>query len=77
SSIISNRATFLVPDYIKVIIKYKEAFYLGFRENIYYIIYINNIVDLFLLILVKYLEGKKELAYSRQGFYFIVSDSIP
>jgi nucleoside-diphosphate-sugar epimerase len=66
SSTIGNRATFLVPDYVEAIIKHKEAFYLGSGENIRSVTHIDDVVDLFLLILAKYLEGRKELDYGRQ-----------
>ncbi|PMD54419.1 NAD(P)-binding protein [Hyaloscypha bicolor E] len=77
SSTIGNRATFLVPDYVEAIIKHKESFYLGSGENIRGVTHIDDVVDLFLLILAKQLEGRKELDYGRQGFYFAVSDGIP
>ena len=62
----TNRATFLVPDYVKAIVTHKEAFYLGAGENIRAVTHIDDVVDLFLLILEKYLDGGKELDYGRQ-----------
>jgi nucleoside-diphosphate-sugar epimerase len=77
SSTISSRATFLVPDYVEALTKYKEAFYLGKGENIRAVTHIDDVVDLFLLLLGKYLEGGKGLDYGRKGFYFAVSGGIP
>jgi nucleoside-diphosphate-sugar epimerase len=65
SSTIGNRATFLVPDYVKAVVEHKEAFYLGAGENIRGVTHIDDVVDLFLLILEKYLVGRKDLDYGR------------
>jgi nucleoside-diphosphate-sugar epimerase len=66
SSTIGNRATFLVPDYVKAVVTHKEAFYLGAGENIRAITHIDDVVDLFLLILEKYLESGEDLDFGRQ-----------
>lgn len=48
---IGNRATFLVPEYIKVLLEKKEAFYLGSGENMRAVTHIDDVVDLFLILL--------------------------
>jgi nucleoside-diphosphate-sugar epimerase len=53
---IGNRATFLVPEYIKVLLEKKEAFYLGSGENMRAVTHINDVVDLFLILLGKAIE---------------------
>lgn len=53
---IGNRATFLVPEYIKVLLEKKEAFYLGSGENIRAVTHINDVINLFLILLGKAIE---------------------
>lgn len=66
SSTIGNRATFMVPDYVAAAKKYGECFYLGAGENMRAITHIDDVVDLFLLILHKHLEGGQELQYGKE-----------
>ncbi|KAL7904431.1 hypothetical protein GGI35DRAFT_472376 [Trichoderma velutinum] len=76
SSTIGNRATFMVPDYVAAAKKYGECFYLGAGENMRAITHIDDVVDLFLLILNKHLEGGQELQYGKEGFYFAVASEV-
>ena len=54
---IGNRATFLVPEYVKVLLKRKEAFYLGSGENMRAVTHIDDVVALFLLLLEHAIQG--------------------
>ena len=62
---LGNRATFLVPEYIKVLLKDKEAFYLGKGENIRAVTHIDDVVSLFLLLLGKAIEGGGNAQWGR------------
>lgn len=66
SSTIGNRATFMVPDYVAAVKTYGECFYLGAGENMRAVTHIDDVVDLFVLILTKYLEGGQELQYGKE-----------
>jgi nucleoside-diphosphate-sugar epimerase len=66
SSTIGNRATFMVPDYVAAAKKYGESFYLGAGENMRAVTHIDDVVDLFLLLLTKYLQGGQELQYGKE-----------
>jgi len=63
---LGNRATFLVPEYIKVLLKDKEAFYLGKGENIRAVTHIDDVVSLFLLLLGKAIEGGGNAQWGRE-----------
>jgi nucleoside-diphosphate-sugar epimerase len=54
---LGSRATFLVPDYVKVLLERKQAFYLGAGENMRAITHINDVVDLFLILLDQAIKG--------------------
>jgi len=63
---LGNRATFLVPEYIKVLLKDKEAFHLGKGENIRAVTHIDDVVSLFLLLLGKAIEGGGNAQWGRE-----------
>lgn len=63
---LGSRATFLVPEYIKVLLKDKEAFYLGDGENIRAITHIDDVVDLFIILLGKAIEGGGDAQWGRE-----------
>ncbi|KAF2097818.1 NAD(P)-binding protein [Rhizodiscina lignyota] len=73
---IGNRATFLVPRYVEALLEHKEAFYLGEGNNIRAVTHIDDVVNLFILILEKAIEGGSGADWGREGFYFAVSDSV-
>ncbi|KIN05165.1 hypothetical protein OIDMADRAFT_50987 [Oidiodendron maius Zn] len=73
---IGSRATFLVPEYVKVLLTKKEAFYLGSGENMRAVTHINDVVDLFLILLEKGIEGGGDAQWGKEGFYFAVSGEI-
>jgi len=54
---IGHRTTFLVPTYVKSVLKKKECFYLGAGENIKAVIHITDLVNLFLILLWEALRG--------------------
>ena len=61
-----NRATFLVPEYVKVLLTKTEAFYLGSGENMRAVTHINDVVDLFLLLLGKGIEGGGDAQWGKE-----------
>jgi nucleoside-diphosphate-sugar epimerase len=63
---IGNRATFLVPEYIKVLLQKKEAFYLGAGENIRAVTHINDVVDLFILLIGEAIKGGGKAQWGRE-----------
>jgi nucleoside-diphosphate-sugar epimerase len=66
SSTLGNRATYLVPDFVEACIPLKETFYLGLGENIRAVTHINDVCDLFALVLQKWLDGGHELSYGKE-----------
>ena len=52
-----NRATFLVPEYVKVAMEKKEAFYLGKGENMRAVTHIDDVVDLFVILVGEAIQG--------------------
>lgn len=67
---IGSRATFMVPDYVNVLLKGKEAFYLGSGENIRGVTHINDVVGLFILLLGKAIEGGGDAQWGREVSFF-------
>ena len=65
---IGSRATFLVPEYIKVLLAKKEAFYLGAGENIRAVTHINDVVDLFILLVGEAIKGDGDAQWGREVF---------
>jgi nucleoside-diphosphate-sugar epimerase len=57
SSTIGSRSTFLVPEYVNVILKSKEPFYLGAGENIRAVTHIDDVVAAFMLLIKEALKG--------------------
>jgi nucleoside-diphosphate-sugar epimerase len=54
---IGNRATFLVPEYVKIAMEKKEAFYLGKGENIRAVTHIDDVVGLFVILVGEAIQG--------------------
>lgn len=63
---IGNRATFLVPEYVKVLLQKKEAFYLGSGQNMRAVTHIDDVVDLFLILLEKAMEGGGDAQWGKE-----------
>jgi nucleoside-diphosphate-sugar epimerase len=63
---IGAHTTYMIPMYVKAIIEHKEAFYLGNGENIRAVTHLDDVVDLFVLIIGKYLDGGQELSYGKE-----------
>jgi nucleoside-diphosphate-sugar epimerase len=57
STAVGNRATFLIPEFVRVAIEKKEAFYLGRGENIRAVTHIDDVVDLFVILVGQALQG--------------------
>ena len=66
SSAVGNRATFMVPLYVEALLKHKEAFYLGEGNNIRAVTHIDDVVDLFVLLLEKAHEGGGNANWGRE-----------
>lgn len=71
-----NRATYMVPEYVKALLNKKEAFYLGAGENFRAVAHISDVVGLFLIIIDNALRGGGEAQWGREGFYFGVVDEV-
>lgn len=63
---IGSRETFLVPSYIKVLLKVKEAFYLGGGDNIRTVTHIDDVVDLFIILIGEAIKGGGEAQWGRE-----------
>lgn len=76
---VGNRQTFLVPEYIKVLLEKKEPFYLGKGENFRAVTHIDDVVDLFLIILDQAIQGGGSAQWGKEvcNFpYFPLSEAI-
>ncbi|KAH8821857.1 hypothetical protein F5884DRAFT_851066 [Xylogone sp. PMI_703] len=73
---VGNKGTYMVPEYVKVLLEKKEAFYLGAGENYRAVTHINDVVDMFLLLLGEALKGGGKAQWGKEGFYFAVSDEV-
>lgn len=63
---VGNRATFLVPDYVNWLLKHKEAFYLGDGENMRAVTHIDEVVELFMILLNNALQGGGKAQWGRE-----------
>jgi hypothetical protein len=54
---VGNRATFLVPEYVKYTMEKQEAFYLGKGENMRGVTHIDDVVDLFVILVGQAIRG--------------------
>jgi nucleoside-diphosphate-sugar epimerase len=66
STTVGGRTTYMVPEYVAAIMKYKEAFYLGEGQNMRAVTHIDDLTELFVLVLEKHLEGGKDLQYGKE-----------
>ncbi|KAN0092129.1 NAD(P)-binding protein [Hyaloscypha variabilis] len=76
STAVGNRATFLIPEFVRVAIEKKEAFYLGRGENIRAVTHIDDVVDLFVILVGQALQGGGAAQWGKEGFYFVVSGEV-
>jgi nucleoside-diphosphate-sugar epimerase len=80
---IGNRTTLLVPEYVKVLLAKKQAFYLGSGENMRGVTHIDDVVDLFLILLEHAVQGGgsaqwgKEVCYSHPSLLSTTRLTIP
>jgi nucleoside-diphosphate-sugar epimerase len=63
---IGNRATFLVPEYVKIAMEKKEAFYLGKGENIRAVTHIDDVVGLFVILVGEAIQGKGSAQWGKE-----------
>ncbi|RFU28296.1 hypothetical protein B7463_g8034, partial [Scytalidium lignicola] len=73
---IGNRSTYMVPEYVKVVLEKKQAFYLGTGENIRAVTHISDVVEIFLLLLGEAIRGGGNAQWGKQGFYFAVAEEV-
>jgi hypothetical protein len=66
SSTIGNHTTYMVPLYVAALLKHKEAFHLGAGENIRAVTHIDDVVDLFIMILEAALEGGGNVQWGKE-----------
>ena len=52
-----SRATYMVPEYVKYAMENKEAFYLGKGQNVRAVTHINDVVDLFVILVDQAIQG--------------------
>ncbi|KAL3424999.1 nucleoside-diphosphate-sugar epimerase [Phlyctema vagabunda] len=71
-----TRATFMVPEYIKVLQKHKEAFYLGHGQNYRAVTHIDDVVQMFVTLLDQAVQGGGRAQWGKEGFYFTVADEV-
>jgi nucleoside-diphosphate-sugar epimerase len=66
SKSIGSRETFLVPRYIGALLQYKEAFYLGEGNNIRAVTHLDDVVELFILVLDQALQGGGKAQWGKE-----------
>jgi nucleoside-diphosphate-sugar epimerase len=76
SSSVGSRTTFLVPNYVEALIKHKEAFYLGDGDNMRAVTHIDDVVDIFILLIDEALKDGGRAQWGKEGFYFAVSGEV-
>lgn len=54
---VGGRTSFLVPMYVESLLKHKEAFYLGEGENFRAVAHIDDVIEVFLLLVGEALKG--------------------
>ncbi|MCJ1428386.1 hypothetical protein MMC29_006295 [Sticta canariensis] len=73
---ISNRTSLMIPLYVEGLLKGQEPFYLGRGENLRAVVHIDDVVDLFAMLLQEALDGGGIAEWGLQGFYFASSDEV-
>lgn len=63
---ISSRTSFMVPLYVEALLQGKEPFYLGRGENWRAVVHIDDVVDLFALLLQEALLGGGKAQWGRE-----------
>lgn len=63
---VGGRQTFLVPNFVEAAIKHKEAFYLGEGANVRAVTHIDDVVDVFLLLLTEAIQGGGKAAWGKE-----------
>lgn len=71
---VGNKATYMVPEYVKVVLEGKEPFYLGAGENFRAVTHINDVVDLFLLLLGEAIKGGGNAQWGKE---VSIANTIP
>lgn len=73
---IGNRTSFMVPMYVETLLKGNKPFYLGRGENFRAVVHINDIVDLFLLLINEALLGGGKAQWGREVHSIMQPSSI-
>ncbi|KAK2783720.1 hypothetical protein FQN53_008986 [Emmonsiellopsis sp. PD_33] len=73
---VGGRESFMVPQFVDVVMKTKEPFYVGEGANWRAVTHLDDVVSLFMLILERMLKGGGGLSFGKEGFYFAVADEI-
>jgi nucleoside-diphosphate-sugar epimerase len=87
-----NRTTFLVPEFVRFAMEKKAAFYLGKGENMRAVTHIDDVVDLFVILVSQAIQGGGLAQWGKEvccrldtqdtwltiskGFYFAVSGEV-
>jgi len=69
---VGGRTTFMVPMYVKYVRENKEAFYLGHGENIRAVTHIDDVVDLFLILIEQAVQGGGSAEWGLEVSWFIL-----
>jgi nucleoside-diphosphate-sugar epimerase len=71
-----NRSTFLVPEYLKVVMRERVPFYLGEGQNRRAVSHVGDVVELFMLLIEAAVTGNPKAQWGKEGFYFAVVDEV-
>lgn len=63
---VGGRTSFLVPMYVESLLKHKEAFYLGEGENLRAVAHIDDVVEVFLLLVGEALKGGGDAQWGQE-----------
>lgn len=69
---VGKRTTFLVPEYVKLVLDRKEAFYLGEGENFRAVSHISDVASAWVLLLGEAIKGGGRAQWGKEVYYSIL-----
>jgi hypothetical protein len=76
---VGGRMSFIIPNYVDELLKQKEAFYLGEGQSMRAVTHIDDVVDLFIILLEQALQGGGNAQWGREVrffFFYIFAQSL-
>jgi len=63
---VGRKSTYLIPEYVKIVLEKKEAFYLGKGENYRAVTYIQDVVSLFMILVSEAVNGGGKAQWGKE-----------